>query len=106
MANEAEFLAATTLNKGSYAFTIPKEIREELDITMARFRVLNFNLEKDTNEVSINIGKQANMGTSEFPSSNQVTVPLYARKYLKLEKGISKIGFYKYKEKVLFRKMN
>ena len=70
-----------------------------------KYRVLSFNLEEDINELSIGSGGSQVLGSSEFMSSFQVTVPKYARNYLKLEKGKSKLGFYEFKGKILMRKM-
>ena len=106
MTDQVTFITATQLNKDSWAFTIPREVRQIMNIATTRYRVLSFILDESNNEISIGFGGERVLGSSEFISSNQVTIPPYARNHLQLEKGKSKLGFYQQGHRILIRKMN
>ena len=104
MSDGGSFITSAPLNKGAWAFTLPKTVREELEVDLIRFRILSFNLEKDE-QISIGFGGEKVIGSSEFLSSNVITIPVLVRKFLKLEKGKSKLGFYKDNNIIIIRKM-
>lgn len=103
MVKRGKYIVDAPLIKDSFTFTIPKKVRNKLQVTRREFRVLSFMLEED-GEVSIGFGNGKVIGASEFIASFQVTVPKYAREVLELEKGDS-VGFWEDNELILMRKM-
>ena len=91
MSQNIRFIDFARLNKGTFAFSMPKKVREILKVD-ENLRILSFIEEPDGN-ISIGFGGERVIGTSKFTASYQVTLTEQAREKLRIEKG-DIISFY------------
>lgn len=90
MAQNLRLIDIAHLNKGTFTFTLPKRVRDALDVDNNP-QILSFI--EETADIFIGYGGNLVIGTSNFSSSYQVTIPRLAREKLGLKKG-DIIGFY------------
>lgn len=106
MSDQSGFIESAPLAKEAYSFTLPKKVREVLGIER-RFRVLTFFIDEgDLVFIGFEGKGQQPIGSSDFYSSFQITVPSTVRRLLKIGKGDS-VGFYQSEAegKIYIRKM-
>lgn len=108
LSDRGKYVVDAPLIKSGFTLTIPSKIRKLLELNLQKYRLLTFVLEKD-GQVSITVSENPKgkvIGSAEFISSFQITLPPYVRETLKLNKG-EIVGFWNDEENkaILIRKM-
>lgn len=101
MTEEYEFLDSTYLGANSHTFTLPKKVREFLNIKKPEGAIGFFRLKKG--DITIGLSGENIIVTSNFSPTFGLTLRDAVRKILKINKG-DPIIFYTYNEKVVMRK--
>ena len=85
MPTSNEFIDVAHLNKNAYTFTLPKKVRDVLNIHDISV-VLGF-FEEPTGEISFGTSGTNVLGTSKFSPTYQITLPITIRKKIYIEMG-------------------